>query len=130
MFVCDVSSATFVTRGGKDAENRELVPEEFHCRLLPSSKVCEYSDEDLSRLVVPPFRFAPRRSDSEDENSADEEVVDVERKRKKKSRKFSKAEMCRFYVPTFVLSQLLESFSLSVCLHVFGLRVDLDKLNV
>ena len=83
-------------------------------------EVCVYSDKDLSCLVVPPFRFALRRSDSSDEEvyeKAEEEYV-----------RYEKAERCRFYVTIFVLSQLLTRFSPSVCLHVFGLRVDLDVL--
>jgi hypothetical protein len=127
-------AATFVTRGGDDEENHETVPERFHDRLLPSSKVCVFRGSAIERLVVPPFKFGPRRSDSEDENvdevGEEEKDEHESRKKKKKSRQFSKAERCRFYVPTFVLNQLLERFSLSVCLHVFGLRIDLDKLHL
>ena len=119
MFVC-ICSGIFVPKKSPNDNVDYVIPDAIKEKGLAGCQILRHTSKSLSRMVMAPFRFAPRLG------ACSKAASDARKKSKKrrKRRDESQAEQMRFLVPKSILSQLMGMYSLRVCKEVFGIETD------
>ena len=96
------------------------IPEHILKKGMKGCQILRHTSNSLARMIMAPFRFAPRLGAcSEDAREARKNS-----KKRRKRRDESQAEQMRFCVPKIILSRLMEMFTFRVCKEVFGVETD------